>query len=233
VHLGTGRISAFEALLRWNHPHRGLLLPADFLAMAEDTGALPPIGRWALRTACRQAAAWTADGGEPVGVNVNLSVHELRSPGLVADMEEALAAAGLAPNRLRLEVTESALMHAGEQAVDTLCRLKGVGVQLCLDDFGVGYSSLAYLHRFPVDVLKVDRSFVGGLGVHPEHLGIVRAVTSLARGLGMDAVAEGVETPAQLAQVRALECEYAQGFLFSRPVPAGQATALLRAAPRW
>jgi EAL domain-containing protein (putative c-di-GMP-specific phosphodiesterase class I) len=192
-----------------------------------------PIGRWCLAQACTEAAGWDAVDGTLVAVNVNLSVHELRSPGIVGAVEEALSGSGLAPNRLRLEITESALMEAGEAAVHTLCALKGLGVQLCVDDFGVGYSSLAYLPRFPVDVLKVDRSFMAGLGVHPEHLEIVRAITVLAHGLGMHAVAEGVETADQLAHVRALECGFAQGYLFSHPVDAPGAGALLRAEPRW
>jgi diguanylate cyclase (GGDEF)-like protein len=231
----TGRIAAFEALLRWHHPRRGVLEPGAFLAAAEETGTMVPIGRWCLAEACREAAGWPRPdgGGEAPGVNVNLSVHELRGPNVVAHVEEALALSGLAPNRLRLEITESALVEAGQDAVDTLCRLKSVGVQLCLDDFGVGFSCLAYLHRFPVDVLKVDRSFVAGLGLHPEHMGIVRAVTVLAHGLGMDVVAEGVETAEQLGHVRALECDFAQGWLFARALNAADARDLLAPGPGW
>ncbi|HEU4885613.1 MAG TPA: bifunctional diguanylate cyclase/phosphodiesterase [Longimicrobium sp.] len=231
----TGTITAFEALLRWRHPERGLLAPGEFLAAAEASGVLVPAGRVVLAEACRQTQAWGErhPGAARIAVTVNLSARQLRHPGVVADVEDALAGAGLAANRLHLEITESAIMESGEAAVETLCRLKALGVMLCVDDFGVGYSSLSYLHRFPVDVLKIDRSFVRGLGKVGACGDIVRAVVGLAHGLGMHVVPEGVETAAHLAEVRAMECDFAQGYFFSPPLPADEADALLASGTRW
>jgi predicted signal transduction protein with EAL and GGDEF domain len=235
VCMRTGAITAFEALLRWHHPERGLLPPSEFLAAAEASGVLVPAGRWVLAQACRQAQEWGErhPGAAGIAVGVNLSARQLRNPGVVADVEDALAGSGLAANRLHLEITESAIMESGQAAVETLCRLKALGVMLCVDDFGVGYSSLSYLHRFPLDVLKIDRSFIAGLGQVGACGDIVRAVVGLAHGLGMHVVPEGVETNAHLAEVRAMECDFAQGYLFSRPVPAAEAEALLAAGTRW
>ena len=235
VCLRTGAITAFEALIRWRHPERDLLPPGEFLAAAEASGVLVPAGRWVLAEACRQAQAWGErhPGAGRVAVTVNLSARGLRHPGVVADVEDALAEAGLAANRLHLEITESAIMESGEAAVETLCRLKALGVMLCVDDFGVGYSSLSYLHRFPVDVLKIDRSFVAGLGKVGACGDIVRAVVGLAHGLGLHVIPEGVETAAHLAEVRAMECDFAQGYFFSSPVSASQAEALLASGARW
>jgi EAL domain-containing protein (putative c-di-GMP-specific phosphodiesterase class I)/GGDEF domain-containing protein len=235
VSLESGRPAGFEALLRWRHPERGLLAPAEFLAEADACGVMVPVGRWVLAEACRQVRAWEAlhPGAAPATVAVNLSARQLRHPGIVADVEDALAAAELAGNRLHLEITEGAVMENGRGAVETLCRLKALGVRLSIDDFGVGYSSLSYLHRFPVDVLKVDRSFVAGLGRVSACGDIVRAIVGMAHGLGLDVVAEGVETAEHLAQVRALECDYAQGYLFSHPVTGDQAGALLGEGSVW
>ena len=231
----TGAITAFEALLRWRHPERGLLPPSEFLAAAEASGVLVPAGRWVLAEACRRARAWGErhPGAAGIAVCVNLSARQLRHPGVVADVEDALGGSGLAANRLHLEITESAIMESGQAAVETLCRLKALGVMLCVDDFGVGYSSLSYLHRFPVDVLKIDRSFIAGLGTVGACGDIVRAVVGLAHGLGMHVVPEGVETAAHLAEVRAMECDFAQGYFFSRPLPADEAEALLASGARW
>jgi EAL domain-containing protein (putative c-di-GMP-specific phosphodiesterase class I)/GGDEF domain-containing protein len=235
VCMRTGAITAFEALLRWRHPERGLLAPGAFLAAAEASGVLVPAGRWVLAQACRQAQAWGErhPGAARIAVTVNLSARQLRHPGVVANVEDALVGSGLAANRLHLEITESAIMESGEAAVETLCRLKALGVMLCVDDFGVGYSSLSYLHRFPVDVLKIDRSFVAGLGKVGACGDIVRAVVGLAHGLGLHVVPEGVETAGHLAEVRAMECDFAQGYFFSRPLPADEAEALLASGARW
>jgi len=235
VSLESGRPAGFEALLRWRHPERGLLPPAEFLAEADACGVMVPVGRWVLAEACRQVAAWEAMHPEaaPATVAVNLSARQLRHPGIVADVEDALAAAGLPGGRLHLEITEGAVMENGRGAVETLCRLKALGVRLSIDDFGVGYSSLSYLHRFPVDVLKVDRSFIAGLGRVGACGDIVRAIVGMAHGLGLDVVAEGVETAEHLAQVRALDCDYAQGYFFSRPVSGDEAGALLGEGSVW
>ncbi|HEU0078575.1 MAG TPA: EAL domain-containing protein, partial [Longimicrobiaceae bacterium] len=235
VCMRSGAITSLEALLRWRHPERGLLHPAEFLAAAESSGVVVPAGRWVLAQACRQARAWGErhPGAASVAVTVNLSAQQLRHAGVVGDVEDALAGAGLAANRLHLEITESAIMESGEAAVETLCRLKALGVRLCVDDFGVGYSSLSYLHRFPVDVLKIDRSFIAELGMVGACADIVRAVVGLAHGLGLHVIPEGVETAGHLAQVRAMGCDYGQGFFFSRPVPAVEAEALLASGARW
>jgi EAL domain-containing protein (putative c-di-GMP-specific phosphodiesterase class I)/GGDEF domain-containing protein len=235
VCLEAGRITGFEALLRWPRLGGRTMPPSAFLPMAEACGQIVPLGRWALRAAAEQVRRWRALPGVDPGltVNVNLSARQLQDPGLVGDVEGALEAAGIPGNALRLELTESALMESGQAAVDTLCRLKALGVSLCIDDFGVGYSSLSYLHRFPVDVLKIDRSFIGRLGTDPESDGIVEAVVALARGLGMLVVPEGVETADQLAKVRGLECDFAQGYLFSPPVPAARAEELLVSGRAW
>ncbi|HST61049.1 MAG TPA: bifunctional diguanylate cyclase/phosphodiesterase [Longimicrobium sp.] len=235
VSLEDGRITAFEALVRWRHPERGLLLPGAFLAAAEDSGLIVPLGRWALREACRQMQAWRQahPAAADVAVNVNLSTRQFLHAGLVEEVEEALRESGLPGNALRLEITESAIMERGEACVELLCTLKALGVQLCIDDFGTGYSSLSYLHRFPVDVLKIDRSFMRDLGVHGENLGIVRAIVALAHGLGMHAVPEGVETAEHLACVRELECAFGQGYLFSPAVDADRAGELLRTDRHW
>jgi diguanylate cyclase (GGDEF)-like protein len=235
VSLEDGRITAFEALLRWRHPERGLLLPGAFLAAAEDSGLIVPVGRWALREACRQMRAWrdAHPAAADVAINVNLSTRQFLHAGLVEEVEEALRESGLPGNALRLEITESAIMERGEAGVQLLCTLKALGVQLCIDDFGTGYSSLSYLHRFPVDVLKIDRSFVRGLGVHGENTGIVRAIVALAHGLGMHAVPEGVETLEHLACVRELECAFGQGYFFSAPVDHERAAEFLRTDRHW
>ncbi|MFL5538747.1 MAG: putative bifunctional diguanylate cyclase/phosphodiesterase, partial [Longimicrobiaceae bacterium] len=235
VDLPTQRVSGFEALLRWRHPERGVLVPAEFLAEADACGVMVPVGRWALAEACRQVRAWEAlhPQAAPASVAVNLSARQLRHPGIVADVEDALTAAGLPGSRLQLEITEGAVMENGPGAVETLRRLKVLGVRLSVDDFGVGYSSLSYLHRFPVDVLKVDRSFVTGLGSVAACGDIVRAIVGMAHGLGLDVVAEGVETAEHLVQVRALDCDFAQGYFFSHPVSGDEAGTLLGAAPAW
>ncbi|HYJ78773.1 MAG TPA: phosphodiesterase [Longimicrobiaceae bacterium] len=235
VCLADGRTAAFEALLRWRHPREGLLLPAAFLAAAETSGLVVPIGRWVLAEACLQVQAWAERYPRhgPVAVNVNLSARQLLHPGVVGDVEDALALSGLPASRLQLEITEGALMESGEAALEVLGRLKALGVRLCVDDFGVGYSSLSYLHRFPVDVLKIDRSFVAGLGSDGPAGSIVRAIVELAHGLGLQVVSEGVETPSQLEGVRALECGYAQGYLFSAAVSAEEADALLATPRLW
>ncbi len=218
VSLEAGRITGFEALLRWEHPQRGLVRPDDFVGLAEETGLVVPIGSWALEEACRQTAHWRATGSD-VSISVNLSPRQLAEPGLTDDVARVLHVTGIAPEALWLEITESTLMHDAETAVRTLGSLRGLGVRLAVDDFGTGYSSMSYLKRFPVQALKVDRTFVDGLGREPEDSAICTAVVSLAHALGLRAVAEGVETPEQLAELRTLGCELAQGYLFGKPVP--------------
>ncbi|MBV8559245.1 MAG: EAL domain-containing protein, partial [Acidimicrobiia bacterium] len=231
VRLADGAMVACEALVRWVHPERGLLEAAQFVPLAEETGIIVPIGGWVLEEACRQAASWPGDGTAPA-VSVNLSARQLSRADLVDGVAQALTASGLDPDRLWLEITESVLMEDADTAVDALGRLRALGVHLCVDDFGTGYSSLAYLRRFPVDALKVDRSFVAGLGKDPEDSAIVEAVVSMAHSLRLSVVAEGVETDDQLARLRDLGCELAQGFYFAAPVPATALDAF-SAGSRW
>jgi diguanylate cyclase (GGDEF)-like protein/PAS domain S-box-containing protein len=230
VALASGRIAGFEALVRWMHPERGLIEPQEFIPMAEDTGLIVPLGQWVLGEVCRQIRAWTdhADWPSPLPVSANLSSRQFNQPDLVGIVRDALAAAGTRPDCLRLEVTESAVMESGPAARHVLGELKALGIELSIDDFGTGYSSLSYLHQFPVDTLKIDQSFVSRIDATSQNLEIVRTIVMLAHNLGMDVVAEGVETADQALQLRRLGCEYAQGFLYSRPVDAASAMALLR-----
>jgi len=199
--------------------------------LAEETGIIVPVGGWMLTEACRQAATWAGNGDAPA-VSVNLSARQLGRPKLVDDVDQALRESGLDPDRLWLEITESVLMEDADTTVVTLERLRALGVHLSVDDFGTGYSSLAYLRRFPVDALKVDRSFVAGLGEDAEDSAIVEAVVSMAHSLHLSVVAEGVETDEQLARLRELGCELAQGFYFAAPVPPA-ALHPLGAQSRW
>jgi diguanylate cyclase (GGDEF)-like protein/PAS domain S-box-containing protein len=219
ISLETGRISGFEALLRWEHPERGLVGPDEFVPLAEETGLVVPIGQWALEQACHQVATWHANGAR-LTMSVNLSPRQLTEPTLVDAVAAGIKGLGVDPDTLWLEITETTLMGDAEAAVTTLRALRALGVHLAVDDFGTGYSSMTYLKRFPVEALKVDRSFVDGLGREPEDTAICTAVVSLAHALGLRAVAEGVETPDQLAELRTLGCELAQGYLFGRPAPA-------------
>ncbi len=214
--LATRRVASCEALLRWRHPVRGLVLPLDFIPYAETTGLIVPIGRWAMEQACREAASWP----EHVGIAVNLSAVQVQSGTLAADVRHCLAATGLGPNRLELEVTETLLLSDQPTTRETLLEIRTMGVRIALDDFGTGYASLSYLRRFPFDKIKIDQMFVRDLPNQTECVAIVRAVASLARSLNMIAVAEGVETPDHLARVIAAGCTQVQGYLFSRPVPA-------------
>jgi diguanylate cyclase (GGDEF)-like protein/PAS domain S-box-containing protein len=229
VSLANGRLAAFEALVRWQHPERGLIEPAEFIPMAEETGLIVPLGEWVLTETCRQIRAWTDQPGwSPVPVSANLSSRQFNQPDLVGTVRDVIAATGANPDWLRLEVTESAVMESGPAARHVLGELRALGIQLCIDDFGTGYSSLSYLHQFPVDTLKIDKSFVSRLDATAQNSEIVRAIVMLAHNLGMNVIAEGVETLEQAQQLRRLSCEFAQGFLYSPGVDATEATALLR-----
>lgn len=218
--LSENRITGFEALLRWRHPERGFIPPADFIPIAEATGLILPIGKWVLEEACRQMAAWQAQYAvqPPLSVSVNLSARQFAQHDLPEQIERMLAQAGLPAQCLKLEITESAIIDDTEAAVRMLERLRGLGVQVQMDDFGTGYSSLSYLHRFPIDTLKIDRSFVNRMTAQGDHTEIVRTITVLARDLEMKVIAEGVETAAQLAVLRQLNCEYGQGYFISKPL---------------
>ncbi len=219
VALDGNRVVGFEALARWQHPERGLIHPAEFIPLAEETGLIIPLGEQVLREACRQLADWhrRCPSARPPFVSVNLSAKQFQQPQLVQQIEHILRETGLAPGHLHLEVTESVVMHDAAAAAHMLAQLKTLGVRLSLDDFGTGYSSLSYLHRFPFDTLKVDRTFVGRMGADTESAKIVKTIVTLADELAIEVVAEGVETAEQFAQLCALGCQYAQGYAFAPP----------------
>ncbi len=223
VQLADERLSGIEALIRWEHPQRGLLNPAEFVPFAESSGLIVPIDRFVLGEACRQLAAWDRDGAVQVDeltVSVNLSAREFRAPGIVETIADVLATTGLDPGRLKIEITESVTLLDGEVTTAILEGIGRLGVHLVIDDFGIGYSGLDYVKRFAVDALKIDRSFVAGLGLEREDTAIVSATIAFAHALGLSVTAEGIETSEQLRLLRELGCEAGQGYLFSRPVPA-------------
>jgi diguanylate cyclase (GGDEF)-like protein len=213
INLGTNEISGFEALLRWHHPLQGLILPEAFIPVAEEVGFIVPLGEWVIRNACATAARWP----DHVKVAVNVSPIQFRTSGLVQVVINALAASGLAPERLQLEITEATLLHDSETVLSILYQLKEMGVCIAIDDFGTGYSSLSYLQSFPFARIKIDRSFIKDIADDVGSLNIVRAVAALAKGLGMETTAEGVETQLQRDKVTAEGCTEMQGFLFSQP----------------
>jgi diguanylate cyclase (GGDEF)-like protein len=232
VDLDTTEIRGVEALLRWRHPRRGLVGPTEFVPIAEETGLIVPIGRWVLEQACLQAREWRdARGGRGLEMSVNLSGRQIEDPGLVADVRRALDDAGLDPQMLTLEITESVLMRDAEQTIDALRRLREVGVRLAIDDFGTGYSSLSYLRRLPVDILKIDRSFVAVVDSGPDEAALVRSIVSLGASLRLETVAEGIEQPQQLAQLRSLGTRLGQGYYFAKPLPAEAVERLFAVAP--
>jgi diguanylate cyclase (GGDEF)-like protein/PAS domain S-box-containing protein len=219
IRLADGSVSGVEALLRWHHPERGLVTPTEFIPIAEETGLIIPIGRWVLRESCRHARRLEAPDGPPLSMSVNLSLKQIQHSDIVADVRDALDEARLSPERLTLEITESVLMDDTELAVSRLRDLKALGVRLALDDFGTGYSSLSYLSRFPVDILKMDRSFLRE-GSSPDSHSLASAVVALGSTLALEVVAEGIEAPEQAESLRALGCDLGQGFLFARPLDA-------------
>jgi diguanylate cyclase (GGDEF)-like protein len=222
-------VSGVEALVRWRHPERGVLAPDTFIPLAEQTGLVVPIGRWVLREACRQAAAWHADG-HPLGVSVNVSARQLDTDGLLDEVADALAQTGLAPGRLTLEVTESAIMADTAATVRRITALKELGVRVAIDDFGTGYSSLAYLQQFPVDQLKIDRSFIAAMDDSPEAATLIRTLVQLGRALGIETLAEGIEDVTQRDHLQAEHCDFGQGYLFARPLVA---EAIVPFVHRW
>ena len=229
LRLDTGKITEVEALIRWQHEKRGLLQPDEFIGLTEETGLIVPIGQWVLSEACKQARLWQVEypTTPPLVMSVNPSAKQFQNPKLVEEITQALDESGLAPSCLKLEITESTVMQDAPVTLTKLTELKELGVRLAIDDFGTGYSSLGYLKRFPVDTLKIDRSFVKGLSPDGGDNAIVRAVVTVAKSLNMDVTAEGVETEGQLAELKALGCDRGQGFLFARPVTAERVAPLL------
>jgi diguanylate cyclase (GGDEF)-like protein/PAS domain S-box-containing protein len=232
VEINGGRPVGVEALLRWQHPEHGLVGPDKFIPVAEESGLIIPIGTWVLEEACRQLKAWQSDrkAGPSGAVEVNLSARQIDHPEIVASVERILQATGIAPVNLTLEVTESALMRDAQSALEVLRALKELGVTLAIDDFGTGYSSLSYLRHFPLDILKIDKTFVDALDEEGQGHAIVAAVVNLAHALGLRVIAEGVETEHQLEMLQQLGCDFAQGYLFSRPVPAEELASRLAVA---
>ena len=219
VSLADQRLVGFEALVRWNHPHLGEVEPLRFIPIAEETGFIVPLGRWVLVEACEQLAAWSTESGEALTLSVNLSRRQLISPHLTDEVRTALALSGVDPHQLMLEVTESVLMEDPLRATQALSDLRSLGIRIAVDDFGTGYSSLSHLQRFPVDVLKIDKSFIDPLALQsPESSALVTAIIGLAGTLGLDVIAEGIEHQSQLHRLVELGCHRGQGFLMARPL---------------
>jgi diguanylate cyclase (GGDEF)-like protein/PAS domain S-box-containing protein len=230
IDLQTGRLTGVEALVRWQHPHRGIVPPMEFIPLAEESGLIVPLGRWAIQEACRQVRIWQKEipAQEPIALNVNLSARQLRHPNIVRDVADALDDTGLPPGRLILEITESVLMIDTTATLNRLFQLKSLGVRLAIDDFGTGYSSFAYLRRFPIDILKIDKSFVDGVATEPTASALVDAMIRIGKTLRMETVAEGIEHIEQADRLRALKCDIGQGYLFSRPLPSDAIATFLR-----
>ena len=229
LEMKTHQIIGFEALVRWEHPTKGLLPPADFIPTAEETGLIVPLGYWVLDEACRQIHTWQIQYPKvpPLSINVNLSTRQCAQPDLVKNITKILKKNDLNPRSLKLELTESLIIEESGSTAAILTELRDMGIQVQIDDFGTGYSSLSYLHTLPIDTLKIDRSFISRLGTSPNNTEIVQTIFSLAHSLGMKVIAEGVETNEQLSSLQAMNCEYAQGFLFAKPVNSMEAGNLL------
>jgi EAL domain-containing protein (putative c-di-GMP-specific phosphodiesterase class I) len=235
IALDSGKLTGFEALMRWQHPDRGLVSPGDFIPVAEDTGLIIPMTLWIMRQACQQLSQWrwVSPQNRSLLISVNLSGKHFAQPDLVDQVREILYETGLDPICLKLEITESMVMGDPESTTRVLNELRNLGVQLSIDDFGTGYSSLSYLHRFPIDTLKIDRSFVMRMGKEGENSEIVKTIVTLAQNLQMEVIAEGVETVQQLEQLRHLGCRYAQGYLLAKPMPLAEIDKLVRQKTNW
>jgi diguanylate cyclase (GGDEF)-like protein len=235
VSIPEGRIIGAEALIRWRHFERGIVSPATFVPVAEDTGLVVPLGRWVLREACRQAKEWESRGhnGQGFAISVNLSVREFAQPDLVRAVAQILEETGLKPQSLRIEITESAIIGQKHPAIETVEQLRALGVSIHLDDFGTGYSALSYLHRLPLDAVKVDRAFTSAIDSEERPLHVVKAIVSLAHAIGLEVVAEGVTNEKQLQLLRDMGCDLAQGFFFSRPCNIEEMVTLLSSETRW
>ena len=230
--LNSGQIVGAEALIRWHQPDHGWIYPSAFIPVAEDSGLIVPLSQWVLRQACEQARAWQVAGLPPICISVNISAIDFRQRNFVANLVEILERTGLAPHLLELEITERVLMQNAEDTLTTLRRIKTLGVRLSIDDFGTGYSSLSYLRRFPIDVLKIDQSFIRGLSENSQDAQLISAIISLGKSLDLNIIAEGVETVEQLVFLKAHQCEEGQGFLFSKAVAAEDFAQLLQAGQR-
>ena len=224
----SGRITGLEALMRWDSADMGRVPPVQFIPVLEETGQVVEVGEWAIRTACLQHKAWYETGMPPLCVAVNLSARQLRESSFVSVVEKVLRETGVDAEGLELEITESMLMSDSEKSVRTLGALHEMGIRLSMDDFGTGYSSLSYLKRFPIDTIKIDRSFVADLATDPDDVGIIKAIIMIGHSLNRKVIAEGVETAEQLAILREYRCDEMQGYLFSPPLPAEEMTGFLK-----
>src|SRR6266566_10166925 len=235
VALDSGRIVGFEALLRWQHPTRGLIGPEEFILVAEETGLIRELGWWNLREACRQISEWKAQSDSYLNftMNVNLSAKQFLQPNLVEEIRELIRELAFSPETLKLEITETTVMIDPIATAKMLQQIKSMGILLAIDDFGTGYSSLSYLHRFPLDTLKIDRSFISGVGHAGEGMEIAQTIMPMAKNLRLDVIAEGVETIEQVALLKKLQCKYAQGYYFSKPLAAAEVAELLAGTPVW
>jgi EAL domain-containing protein (putative c-di-GMP-specific phosphodiesterase class I) len=235
VSLRTGYIEGWEALVRWQHPERGLVPPMEFISLAEETGLIVPLGKWVLQEAVRQASAWAQrfPSEPPHLISVNISGRQFQQQDLIGTVMSALGESHFDPRCLKLEITESVMMRDPQASLEAMKVFSSHRIHLVIDDFGTGYSSLSYLQRFPVDTLKVDKSFVDGLGKDSESTAIVKAVISLAKSLGMRVTAEGIETKEQLEHLRSLDCDQGQGYFLAKPLSALAAEELLMKNPRW
>jgi EAL domain-containing protein (putative c-di-GMP-specific phosphodiesterase class I) len=218
VDVASNTIAGAEALIRWQNPEFGLISPVNFIPLAEETGMIVPVGKWVMEESCRQAASWRNNGFPDFHIAVNVSIRQLREPDFIRVVESALNTSGLPAEALIIELTENMIMENAEGNIVKLQQLKQLGVKLSIDDFGTGYSSLSYLQRFPLDQLKIDRSFISEIRSADERVPIVKAVISLAHDLGLSVVAEGIESEQQLEHIRGFNCEQYQGYLFSKPV---------------
>lgn len=235
ISLVTGKLTGFEALIRWQHPQQGFISPEKFIPLAEDTGLIVSLGEWVLREACHQMHVWQIQFPNlaPLSISVNLAARQIREPNLVDRIARILVETGLSGSSLKLELTESMLMEDITETIDTLLQIGAMNVQLSIDDFGTGYSSLSYLHRFPISTLKIDRSFVSRMTANNENLEVVGVIINLAHALGMNVIAEGVETATQSHQLKALGCEFGQGYFFSKPLNCASVAAILSHKPKW
>lgn len=235
ISLSTGKLTGFEALVRWQHPKRGLVSPGEFISIAEDIGLIVPIGEWVLHQACHQMREWQIN--LPLAANlkisVNLASQQIKQPKLIVQIDSILAETGLDGSYLKLEITESMLLNDTEATINMLSQIRARNIQLSIDDFGKGYSCLSYLHRFPINTIKIDSHFVSRMNLDTENLEIVRTINTLAHNLGMDVVAEGVETAGQYSRLQALGCEFAQGYFFSKPLNSQAAEKLIEAGTQW
>jgi EAL domain-containing protein (putative c-di-GMP-specific phosphodiesterase class I) len=232
--LGTGELFGLEALVRWQHPSRGLILPREFIPIAEDSGGILPLGAWVLHQACQMGAQWQAEFGDTRAwkLTVNVSVHQLKQPGFVAQVEQELVTSGMQPERLILEITESVLLPHEPSMLEVLRGLKRLGVGLAIDDFGTGYSSIAYLRDFPFDLLKIDKSFIDDVGLPNGNVReLTKAIVELGKTLDLELVAEGIERREQLAGLRSMDCGLGQGYYFAEPLQASDVETLLAAPP--